>query len=88
MALICPRCTADLKPITYRNITIDKCPQCNGVWLDKGEEPFVVEILKQEEQSHCGNCLHYLGSKRKCSLLNIFVNRDFSCSHFSRITQT
>jgi len=38
---VCPRCT-DVKMLKHffsvkRQVTIDECPQCGGVWLDFGE---------------------------------------------------
>jgi len=33
----CPRCCVDLKEREYHHVKIDECPQCGGVWLDKGE---------------------------------------------------
>ncbi len=33
----CPRCGADLVTEDYQGIQIDRCPECNGMWLDEGE---------------------------------------------------
>lgn len=33
----CPKCGMDLIEIDYKNIKIDKCSACDGVWLDAGE---------------------------------------------------
>ena len=33
----CPKCGMELKEITYRQIRIDKCFACGGVYLDDGE---------------------------------------------------
>jgi hypothetical protein len=33
----CPRCGADLKETHAEMVKIDECPDCGGVWLDKGE---------------------------------------------------
>jgi uncharacterized protein len=33
----CPHCAVELKMAERRNIEIDYCPKCRGVWLDKGE---------------------------------------------------
>jgi uncharacterized protein len=42
----CPKCGADLKEIEFiKDIMIDKCTECSGVWLDKGE---LRAILKRE----------------------------------------
>ena len=33
----CPRDGADLKEQHVENVKIDECPECGGVWLDRGE---------------------------------------------------
>jgi hypothetical protein len=33
----CPRCGADLKERHAEHVRIDECPECGGIWLDKGE---------------------------------------------------
>ena len=35
--LHCPKCGSKLVEIGYKNIMIDKCPSCEGIWLDCGE---------------------------------------------------
>jgi ribosomal protein L37AE/L43A len=35
--LQCPRCHILMKKIQRKGITIDYCPQCNGMWLDHEE---------------------------------------------------
>lgn len=36
-AMLCPRCGGELVPVHYRQVEIDKCSRCDGVWLDCGE---------------------------------------------------
>ena len=33
----CPRCGVDLKEQHAEHVKIDECPDCGGIWLDKGE---------------------------------------------------
>ena len=33
----CPRCTTQLRTETYKGIEADKCPRCEGMWLDYAE---------------------------------------------------
>ncbi|MBI4828955.1 MAG: zf-TFIIB domain-containing protein [Nitrospinae bacterium] len=33
----CPKCGMHLIEIDFRNIKIDRCSHCDGVWLDAGE---------------------------------------------------
>ena len=39
----CPKCHANMEEITYgRDLTVDRCVSCKGIWFDVGE----AEILK------------------------------------------
>ena len=33
----CPKCGMELINIDYRGIEVDKCSECQGIWLDAGE---------------------------------------------------
>jgi hypothetical protein len=33
----CPKCGAGLETIEQRGLSIDRCPECRGLWLDHGE---------------------------------------------------
>lgn len=33
----CPRCGTKLTQRALQGITVDECPACGGVWLDRGE---------------------------------------------------
>jgi rubrerythrin len=35
--MTCPRCGKTLQQRVERGVTVDQCPSCGGVWLDKGE---------------------------------------------------
>ena len=35
--IACPKCGAGLEELTHEGVTIDRCPACGGVYLDKGE---------------------------------------------------
>jgi Zn-finger nucleic acid-binding protein len=39
----CPRCGVDLAISDRQGIEIDFCPQCRGVWLDRGELDKITE---------------------------------------------
>ncbi len=45
----CPTClTPDLLMTERLNIEIDYCPQCRGVWLDRGELDKIIERSVRE----------------------------------------
>lgn len=39
----CPVCSVDLVMSERQGIEIDYCPECRGVWLDRGELDKIVE---------------------------------------------
>jgi uncharacterized protein len=42
----CPKCGMELIEMDYRNIKVDKCSACEGVWLDAGELEAVAKLDK------------------------------------------
>jgi uncharacterized protein len=45
--LRCPSCASRLVEVERSEILIDACPECRGVWLDRGE---LDKILVRERQ--------------------------------------
>lgn len=43
MNMKCPNCTLDLVISERQGVEIDYCPQCRGVWLDRGELDKILE---------------------------------------------
>ncbi len=39
----CPVCKVELKMADRQGVEIDYCPQCRGVWLDRGELDKIIE---------------------------------------------
>jgi Zn-finger nucleic acid-binding protein len=35
--LRCPKCGTPLGERTFQRVTVEECPGCGGLWLDKGE---------------------------------------------------
>ncbi len=53
----CPRDGTSLVAKEHNHVTIDQCPTCDGIWLDKGE----LEILaagQSEQTGFVGNLLN------------------------------
>lgn len=42
-AMSCPVCAVPLAMSDRQGIEIDYCPQCRGVWLDRGELDKIIE---------------------------------------------
>jgi rubrerythrin len=41
----CPKCGTQLVSIEHHGVTVEECPSCQGMWLDRGE----LETLAQRE---------------------------------------
>lgn len=41
--MLCPLCKVALSMSNREGIEIDYCPQCRGVWLDRGELDKIIE---------------------------------------------
>lgn len=39
----CPRCETTLLMADKNGVEIDYCPQCRGIWLDRGELEKIIE---------------------------------------------
>ena len=44
----CPACDVPLSMTDRQGIEIDYCPQCRGVWLDRGELDKIIERSSAE----------------------------------------
>ncbi|MEJ5378433.1 MAG: zf-TFIIB domain-containing protein [bacterium] len=42
----CPKCGMELIEIDYKGIKVDKCSECEGIWLDAGEFEMVSRMEK------------------------------------------
>jgi uncharacterized protein len=41
--MLCPTCKVELRITDKQGIEVDYCPQCRGVWLDRGELDKIIE---------------------------------------------
>lgn len=42
----CPKCGMQLIEIDYKNVKVDKCSECEGIWLDAGELETIAKLEK------------------------------------------
>ncbi len=47
--MLCPTCRIGLAMSERQGIEIDYCPQCRGVWLDRGELDKIIERNEQQQ---------------------------------------
>lgn len=48
----CPLDDATLREVSRRGVQIDICPECKGVWLERGELEKLMEVSEQEEMAY------------------------------------
>ena len=46
----CPRCNIELKVEDYRGIEVDRCPTCQGMWLDYEELDQLEDIALDQDE--------------------------------------
>lgn len=46
--LNCPVCKTVLQERNMHDVTIDECPQCRGIWLDRGELQKILGGLRAD----------------------------------------
>jgi len=77
----CPTCAVDLKMSERQGVEVDYCPQCRGVWLDRGELDKIIEragpdapIMSSRVGYPSGDYddYRYKGRRRKSFLREIF----------------
>jgi uncharacterized protein len=50
MMVVCPRDGANLVEVNKSGVQIDVCPECKGVWLDRGELEKILQITRDLER--------------------------------------
>lgn len=48
--MMCPRCNTLLQEVTKTGVQIDLCPDCKGVWLDRGELEKITHRAREVER--------------------------------------
>ena len=62
----CPTCNETMMVVTGRSeVEIDCCPNCRGVWLDRGELDALIETDgRRDEMALLRHCGRYPGRRR------------------------
>lgn len=47
----CPNCNVPLVMSVKQGVEIDYCPQCRGIWLDRGELNKIIELVASDVQN-------------------------------------
>jgi uncharacterized protein len=51
----CPKCGTELEEIGFGDVRVDKCFDCEGLWLDGGE----LDMLQPKEAGFVGRLLNF-----------------------------
>ena len=43
----CPRCKVEMKKLKKKDVILDICKKCGGMWLDKDEIPRLVLLAEE-----------------------------------------
>ncbi len=46
----CPRCNGELRVEDYKGIEVDRCLECQGMWLDYGELEQLEEVVLDRDE--------------------------------------
>ena len=46
----CPNCNVNLVMTERSSVEIDYCPECRGIWLDRGELDKIIERSSQQDR--------------------------------------
>ena len=49
--LLCPACMVELQITERQGVEVDYCPQCRGVWLERGELDKILERSRRVPSS-------------------------------------
>ena len=73
----CPVCNATLQVAEREKVEVDYCPQCRGVWLDRGELDKIIERSSREGSAEDGKriakttrSVHMAGERKARSCAN------------------
>jgi len=56
----CPKCGGQLVTEEFHRVQIDRCPDCHGLWLDRGE---IDAVMKFEDKGLLSRALgEFMGS--------------------------
>ena len=62
----CPRCKVDLKVEEHKSIEVDRCPSCQGMWLDYGELDQLEDTTMDDDAAKSSLMFRSFGSELQC----------------------
>jgi Zn-finger nucleic acid-binding protein len=61
----CPVDQTPMIKLTSKGVTVDKCPKCGGIWLDKGEMKRIIENFEAQQEKIAKQQLEELKNFKK-----------------------
>jgi hypothetical protein len=58
--LLCPKCPGRLETYTFQGFALDRCQNCGGIWMDKGE---LEGVIRKMTRGPLGELIDKLTSK-------------------------
>ena len=62
----CPRCRVELKPEQHRGIEVDRCPKCEGMWLDYHELDQLEDTVMDDDPAKGTMMMRSFGGDLSC----------------------
>jgi hypothetical protein len=48
--LVCPKCTAEMRSYERNGVMVDRCTECRGIFLDRGELERLMDVEQPPER--------------------------------------
>ncbi len=49
-SLVCPKCTGEMRSYERNGVLVDRCTECRGIFLDRGELERLVDVEQASER--------------------------------------
>ncbi|MGE5681750.1 MAG: zf-TFIIB domain-containing protein [Bacillota bacterium] len=76
--MLCPNCKTNLLLSERQGIEIDYCPDCRGIWLDRGELDKILERSAEQQQTA------YTGNELNDNYRNRKYDEDYSKDYYKK----
>jgi|SRR5687768_15547470 Zn-finger nucleic acid-binding protein len=77
----CPSCQTTLQIAERQGVEIDYCPQCRGVWLDRGELDKIIDRMPPEPASGYVGAVESREAPRRFERDDDYERRDYRHDH-------
>ena len=74
MALVCPKCGAEMRSYERNGVVIDQCTECRGLFLDRGE---LEKLVDAEGKHYSGESNDHSREPKKKSKKRSFLENLF-----------